>query len=182
MKLIQKPWFHACIIIVGIIIDQAAKLWAVARLADTNGTPTGDSVPVIGNLLRFKLAYNEGAAFSFRPQDLISFLNPTIFYVVIAAIAISGLFYFYKTIVIEDWPSKVGLVIILSGALGNLIDRFRIGKVVDFIDSDFPDFIMYRWPTFNIADSLILCGVALVLIGTKLFKIKLPETKQIKEK
>ncbi|MCD4651002.1 MAG: signal peptidase II, partial [Candidatus Cloacimonetes bacterium] len=46
----------------------------------------------------------------------------------------------------------------------NLIDRLIFGKVTDFIDSDFPDFIMYRWPTFNLADSSIVVAIIIFII------------------
>ena len=48
--------------------------------------------------------------------------------------------------------------------MGNLIDRFFWGKVVDFIDVDFPDFIMSRWPVFNAADSAVTVGMCLLVI------------------
>ena len=53
---------------------------------------------------------------------------------------------------------------ILVGAVGNMIDRIFYGKVIDFIDCDFPDFIMERWPIFNIADSFISVGMVLLFM------------------
>jgi signal peptidase II len=60
---------------------------------------------------------------------------------------------------------------IVCGALGNFVDRMRIGKVVDFIDCDFPDFIMLRWPTFNVADCFVTVGVAVVLLAPLIYKL-----------
>jgi len=162
---------HILVLLVGWLADQLSKLWAVGRLAHPDGSPTGEAIPVIGQLLRFRLAYNEGAAFSSRPQDILPFLHPTVFYGLLSVVAIVGLVYFYRSLPKVDWPGRLGTMMILSGALGNMSDRLRIHKVVDFIDSDFPDFLMHRWPTFNIADSLVLIGVAMVIIGPKLFKI-----------
>jgi signal peptidase II len=56
---------------------------------------------------------------------------------------------------------ELSLALILGGALGNLFDRVRFGYVTDFFDFDFPDFIMTRWPVFNIADSAVTTGVTL---------------------
>jgi signal peptidase II len=67
---------------------------------------------------------------------------------------------------------------ILGGAVGNFIDRMRMQMVVDFIDCDFPDFIMTRFPTFNVADSFVTVGVALVILSPVILR-KLH--KQIKE-
>ena len=53
---------------------------------------------------------------------------------------------------------------ILGGAIGNLIDRAMYGKVIDFIDCDFPDIIMTRWPIFNIADSFVTVGMVFLAI------------------
>lgn len=156
---------HIIIGATGLILDQITKFWAVARLGDENGRPTGEAIRVIGDLLRFQLAYNEGAAFSSRPQDILPWLHPTLFFGLLTAAAAAGLIYFYRDLPKTDWMSRLGTVSILFGALGNLADRIRIHKVVDFIDADFPNFLMYRWPTFNIADSMICVGVALVLVG-----------------
>jgi signal peptidase II len=69
--------------------------------------------------------------------------------------------------------------LILGGALGNLIDRVLFGPVTDFFSMDFPDFIMERFPVFNIADSSIFIGVVLMIIDMLFIKDKpspLPET------
>jgi signal peptidase II len=59
---------------------------------------------------------------------------------------------------------------ILGGAVGNFIDRMRMQMVVDFIDCDFPDFIMTRFPTFNVADSFVTVGVAIVILSPVILK------------
>lgn len=65
--------------------------------------------------------------------------------------------------------------LILGGAFGNLIDRALYGKVVDFIDCDFPDFIMERWPVYNIADSAITIGMVILFIFYMFFDKKKEE-------
>ncbi|MBS7392678.1 MULTISPECIES: signal peptidase II [Hallerella] len=166
-----KSWkFHLAFIFASIFVDQATKIWAVAYLEASEDFPTGRIVPVIGDLLQFRLAYNFGAAFSSRPQDLLPFLSPTVFFLVISLVAVVVLFSFYRSVKQGDFLVRTGIAMILSGALGNLADRVRIGKVVDFIDCDFPDFIMQRWPTFNFADCCVTVGVALVLISPVIYK------------
>ncbi|MBP5246488.1 MAG: signal peptidase II [Fibrobacter sp.] len=167
-----KSWkFHLIFIFVSIFIDQASKIWAVAYLEASESEPTGRIVHVIGELLQFRLAYNFGAAFSSRPQNLLPFLSPTVFFLLISIVAVIVLFSFYRSVKKGDFLVRFGIAMILSGALGNLADRVRIGKVVDFIDCDFPDFIMQRWPTFNFADCCVTVGVAVVLISPIIYRL-----------
>lgn len=166
-----KSWkFHLVFILVSIFIDQATKIWAVAYLKPTFENPLGRIVHVIGNLLQFRLAYNTGAAFSSRPQDILPFLPPTVFFLLVSLIATFVLVYFYRSVKRNDFLVRFGIAMIFSGAIGNFADRMRIGKVVDFIDCDFPDFIMERWPTFNFADCCVTIGVALVLLSPLVYK------------
>jgi signal peptidase II len=165
-------WIHLGILVFAILSDQASKLWAMARF---NGIPRGETIQVIGDWWRFQLAFNEGAAFSMRPQELIPFLHPTLFYMLLGTVALIGLSWFYIKLPTADWPSRWGSVLILGGALGNLIDRFRLHKVIDFIDWDFPNvqigsYYMERWPTFNLADSWVLIGVGLIFLSPWLMR------------
>ena len=96
----------------------------------------------------------------------------------ISIVAAFALAWFYKSIDKRDYLSRLGVVMILGGAVGNFIDRMRMQMVVDFIDCDFPDFIMTRFPTFNVADSFVTVGVALVILSPVILR-KLH--KQIKE-
>ena len=111
-------------------------------------------------------------------QDLMPFLPPWLFFLLISIVAAFALAWFYKSIDKRDYLSRLGVVMILGGAVGNFIDRMRMQMVVDFIDCDFPDFIMTRFPTFNVADSFVTVGVALVILSPVILR-KLH--KQIKE-
>ena len=133
---------------------------------------------MIGELVRFQLVFNKGAAFSSRPQDLMPFLSPTVFFILISIVACVVMFFFYRNIDKRDWMSRLGVVMILGGAVGNFIDRMRLKMVVDFIDCDLPDFIMTRFPTFNVADSFVTVGVAIIILSPVLLK---KVHKQIKE-
>jgi len=178
MKFYNKWPFHFAVIIFSIVSDQLTKLWALVRFTNETGAPNHDVINVLGELLRFQLVFNKGAAFSSRPQDLMPFLPPWLFFLLISIVATVVLLWFYKSLNKRDYLSRLGVVMILGGAVGNFIDRMRLQMVVDFIDCDFPDFIMTRFPTFNVADSFVTVGVALVILSPILLR-KLH--KQIKE-
>lgn len=170
MKFYNKWPFHLGVILFSILADQLTKLWALARFTNETGAPNHDIINVVGELVRFQLVFNKGAAFSFRPQDLLPFLPPTVFFVLISVVAAVVMGFFYKSIDKRDWMSRLGVAMILGGAVGNFIDRMRLEKVVDFIDCDFPDFIMIRFPTFNVADSFVTVGVAIVILSPFILK------------
>ena len=184
MEKFYNKWpFHVVVIIFSIVADQLTKLWALTRFTDETGAFTYEKIPVIGELVRFQLVFNKGAAFSSRPQDLMPFLPPWLFFLLISIVAAVALAWFYKSIDKRDYLSRLGVVMILGGAVGNFIDRMRMQQVVDFIDCDIPDihimdFNMVRFPTFNVADSFVTVGVALVILSPVLLS-KLH--KQIKE-
>jgi signal peptidase II len=168
MRLLDKTSTYAAIAVLGLILDQATKLWADSHAL-------GWSVPVIGDLLRFTLIYNENAAFSMKPQGFLPWLHPTLFFGTLTFIACIGAIWFFRGLSKEDYLSRLGIVLIISGALGNFCDRIRIGKVVDFIDVMFIDVIYERWPTFNLADSWVTIGMSLLLISSFVFKKKKEE-------
>ena len=170
MKFYNKWPFHVAVIIFSIISDQLTKLWALSRFTDEAGNMTYEKIPVIGELVRFQLVFNKGAAFSSRPQDLMPFLPPWLFFLLISIVAAVALAWFYKSIDKRDYVSRLGVVMILGGAVGNFIDRMRMQMVVDFIDCDIPDihimdFNMVRFPTFNVADSFVTVGVEIVFLS-----------------
>ena len=92
---------------------------------------------------------NTGAAFGMFPQ-----LGGV--FTVVAMFVSVGIVWYYRGLVGNDWLVRLSLGLQLGGALGNLIDRLRYGYVVDFIHFHF-------FPVFNIADSAIVCGVALLM-------------------
>lgn len=175
---INKWPFHLGVILFSIVADQLTKWWALVRFTNETGAPNHDFISVVGDLVRFQLVFNKGAAFSSRPQDLMPFLPSWLFFLLISIIASVILLWFYKSIDKRDWMSRLGVVMILGGAIGNFIDRMRLSMVVDFIDCDFPDFIMTRFPTFNVADSFVTVGVAIVILSPLILK---QIHKQIKE-
>lgn len=170
IKKINTLRFHLILILVGIVLDQVTKLWAVARFTNAEGFPNYQKIQIIGDYLRFNLVYNKGAAFSSRPQDILPMLPPWAFFLALTIVAGGVLVWFYKGIDKRDWLSRLGLAMVFSGAIGNFIDRMRLQQVVDFIDCDLPDFIMTRFPTFNVADSFVTVGVAFLILSPFVLK------------
>ena len=181
MKFYNKWPFHIAVIVFSIVADQLTKLWALARFTNETGAPNHDVINILGEFLRFQLVFNKGAAFSSRPQDLMPFLSPTVFFILISLVAVVVMGWFYKNIDKRDWMSRLGVVMILGGAIGNFIDRMRLQMVVDFIDCDLPDFIMTRFPTFNVADSFVTVGVAIVILSPFVLKKIHRQIKEEKE-
>lgn len=139
----------AILIIISVVFDQITKFWAAGVLKN------GDSIKIIGNFLRFTYAENKGAAFSILQ-------NQRTFFLIITVVMLIFLGYIYfKTKNITNL-SKLSIAMITGGAIGNFIDRFRLGYVIDFIDVRFGDF--YNFPVFNIADSFVVCGTILMII------------------
>ena len=96
MKFYNKWPFHIGVIVFSIVADQLTKLWALARFTNETGAPNHDIINVIGELVRFQLVFNKGAAFSSRPQDLMPFLSPTVFFILISVVAAVVMFLFYS--------------------------------------------------------------------------------------
>lgn len=139
----------ALIFILSIVVDQITKLWAV------NTLKSGSSINLIGNFLRFSYVENRGAAFGILQNKMWFFMIITV--VMLAVLAY--IFINYKNITVL---SRLSLIFIGGGAVGNFIDRIRLGYVVDFIDVKFGN--IYDFPVFNLADSLIVCGTVLLVI------------------
>ena len=127
-------------------MDQLTKVWAVAALSD-------GPIELIDGFLQLRLTRNPGAAFS-------SFTGGGPFLGAIAAVVAVAIAFLLPQI--EERLDRVALSLVMGGALGNFVDRifrsdgFLDGAVVDFIDFSF-------FPTFNVADSSISIGVALML-------------------
>ena len=134
-----------------VFIDQLSKFLIEDRLSP------GESINVIGDLLRFTLIYNDSAAFSLG-------VGATWPLTIISSIAVLALLWFGPKSKTFIWLIISGLV--LGGATGNLIDRlfrepgFANGHVVDFLQ------IPFNFPIFNLADSFVVIGVSLALIRT----------------
>lgn len=151
------------IFVFSVISDQITKWWAI------NALKNGESIKLIGNLLRFTYAENKGAAFSILQNQLWFFIILTTVMLVVLA------YIFFKTKNITQL-SRLSIAMIAGGAIGNFIDRIRLGYVVDFIDFRFGSF--YNFPIFNIADSFVVCGTILMIFLILFNKFEKSETNE----
>jgi len=148
-----------------LILDQVTKYWTIQSLALHQSYD-------IFSFFSFTYARNYGAAFSFLGDagGWQKYLFTTI------AIAVSSyLIYLLKKNHAREYWHNSAYALILSGAIGNVIDRIIFGYVIDFLDFDLG---FYRWPTFNIADIAIFIGAAIMIIESLFSKQETP----IKEK
>jgi signal peptidase II len=137
--------------LVVVVLDQITKAAIVGAFA------RGEQVSVLGKVLRIGHAQNTGAVFGIMKGAGRFF---TIFSIVAAVVLVAAI------LLARRVPARVrvGLGLVLGGALGNLIDRLRLGAVVDFIDIGVSDGI--RWPSFNVADLAITAGIVLLLAAS----------------
>ena len=135
-----------------IVLDQATKTIIRSTM------DRGDIWPSADWPVRIKYVTNTGAAFGVL-QDQAAFL------IIMAFIGLGAIYVYYRFPPFQHWIAALAIGLMLGGALGNLIDRVLLGRVTDFID--FP-----RFPSFNVADSAITVGVAIILIGYFLFEAR----------
>lgn len=135
-----------------IIVDQITKLMVLDHFQ------LHESFPLIDGLLNLTLAFNEGAAFSFL-SDAGGWQRW--FFTGLAFVVTTILVVWLKRTERGDWRTALPLGLVVGGAIGNVIDRIRLGHVVDFIDVHYAG---WAWPAFNVADSAISVGAVLLLI------------------
>lgn len=133
--------------------DQLTKAWAIARLKPV------DLIEVIPGFFRLVFATNRGVAFSMFADG--NFDARWVFAGISVAASLFVLTYLFRTS-----PGKLrlstALALLLAGIVGNLIDRVRLGEVVDFLGFHLND--KYSWPIFNVADSAICIGAGLLAL------------------
>lgn len=137
-----------------VLLDHITKFFVI------NNIPYYSSIK-INDYFSFVNISNTGVAFSM-------FQNNNIFFLVLVSLVILFLIYFIVKNKNELTKLQLhSLFLILSGGIGNLIDRIFRGAVVDFIDVGYKD--VYRWPAFNVADSCVCIGIALFIISILFF-------------
>ena len=154
----RKKIFLTVFFILAVLIDQASKFAVDSRYN------LYDSRSIIGNVLQLRYIRNSGAAFG------ISFGNETVMLVV--TVIVTGLLvymFFSGKITPGSVIGDSALVLVIAGAVGNLIDRIRMREVIDFIDMGIGH---HRWPTYNVADIYVTCGMIVLIISFMLY----PET------
>jgi signal peptidase II len=147
-----------------IALDQVSKLLVQRLLFE------GEKVSVIGNFLYFRLVFNTGGAMGTQ-------IGPSWVYLILTFVALAVIIRYFLTVPGAAWHVKTSLATIFGGAVGNLIDRVIYGRVIDFIDMDFPDIpflYIQRWFTYNVADAAITVGLIIFIIGILIRKKERP--------
>lgn len=143
------------------ILDQITKVIILKNIS------LHHSVTVIPRFFNITHIHNPGGAFGFMASQNSSVRN--LLFLFLSSLAVCFVFYFYKNTPRTHPLLATGIALIFGGAIGNLIDRIRFGKVVDFLDFYIGT---YHWPAFNVADSAITVGI-IIFIFHILFK-KMP--------
>jgi signal peptidase II len=149
---LRRLLFFAAALIV-LALDQASK--ELVRTFMDRGEAWPNGWPV-----RLHYVTNTGAAFGIL-KDQTGFL------IVTTLVGLVAIYLYYRYPPFEHLSAPVAIGMMLGGAIGNLLDRLRLGRVTDFID--FP-----IWPSFNVADSCIVIGIAILLLGYALFSERPP--------
>jgi signal peptidase II len=153
---VVKALYFLVTIFLIIIGDQWTKLLV------QNHFDYGESLIMIHNFFNLTYVRNTGAAFGFLATSDPTFRVP--FFLVVPIVAMVVLGFLYRDLPKDARWRTIALGLVSGGALGNLIDRVRLGYVVDFLDFHFKT--AYYFPAFNVADSAICVGVGILLLST----------------
>ena len=150
----RLPWL--ILPLVALFLDWASKAWILTHI------PLHGSRPIIPGFFSLALGYNPGAIFG-----TLSGTPPVVRTTLFTLAGIGAVLYFGWEFLKETTPTlqRIALGLILGGAMGNGLDRIRHGAVVDFLDVEFWG---WHYPTFNVADSFIVCGG--ILLGLALIR------------
>lgn len=141
------PLFLGLALVV-VVVDQATKALVTAALRP------GESRPILDDLVRIVFSQNSGALFGLFKDNALVFG--------IVSLAVIGLIVAYHGRTAGSTYMTVTLGLLLGGAVGNMLDRLRLGYVVDFVDGGFGTF---RWYTFNVADAAISVAILLLFLA-----------------
>lgn len=152
------PHIPLVLLVVSVVVgvDQVTKQLALSSFAP------GEVRPVVDGIFNLTLSFNRGAAFGLWSSLSSGWREVVLGSTILLALGVVGVLLtrpYY-----QSKRAQVALAAILGGAVGNVIDRFVYGAVIDFLDFYLGS---YHWPAFNIADSAICVGVGLLLILPK---------------
>jgi signal peptidase II len=142
-------WLPLLILVVDQLTKAAVRFWV----------PLHETVEVIPGFLNLTHVRNTGAAFGFLND--VDFPFKTALLVTVATAGLVGVAVYSATLAHQELAARVGLALIIGGAAGNLIDRALVGSVVDFVDVYWRT---YHFWAFNVADSAITVGVAIMIL------------------
>lgn len=136
-----------------ITVDQATKMYVHTHFH------LHESIEVISGFFNLTYVRNQGAAFGFLANSHETFRE--LFFLSMPPVALLIILAILRTVADSDRWTIVSLSLVFGGAIGNYIDRVRFRYVIDFLDFHLQK--KYTWPAFNIADSAIVVGVAVLL-------------------
>jgi signal peptidase II len=144
----RPRWLLFLGLAVGVLaVDQAVKAWIVA------GFVVETPVDIVGQYLRIAITHNTGALFGmFRDQAPVF---------AVFSVAVIGIIVWYQAQAGSNPLLAIALGLLLGGAMGNFVDRIRLGYVVDFVDMGIG---AWRFYTYNVADSAITVAILLLLL------------------
>jgi signal peptidase II len=173
----------AVLFVLALVADQATKFLAVDRLTyafQRAGARTlGAKIPALYRLKylepvakepyyvyrplwRMNYVENPGAAWGLFRNASDDFRNG--FFTLISIVAVGFILYYYRRLEVRQRFLQVALAFVLAGAVGNFVDRLARKYVIDFVEWYWWNRPDVRWPTFNVADSLIVVGVAMLIV------------------
>ena len=158
----RRPEAWATVLLVAL--DQLTK-WLVLR-----HIPLHDTVPVIPGVLNLTYVRNTGAAFGMLNAS--DFAYKSVVVAGLAVLALLGILWYARKFAGDAWPARYGFVLIVAGAVGNLIDRVALGFVVDFVDVYVGTW--HFW-AFNVADAAITVGAVLFAADSLFSRRHVPE-------
>ena len=139
--------FMGIFVVIATVLDQLSKLWVVGNI------PLHGEIPVLDGIFHLTYAQNTGAAWS-----MLSGMQ-WLFLLIFLAFTLGIVWEFSK----KRWPfttfDRWCIAVVYAGGLGNILDRIRLGYVVDMIEVEFIDF-----PVFNLADCCITCGCIALIV------------------
>ncbi len=156
------------VIMIVVFLDQFSKWWISSRFE------LGQSYEIVPGFFNFTFVLNPGVAFGM----FASLPDPYRLMVLTAttALALAAVIYFVYFEYYHDCIAQACLALIVGGAIGNIIDRCLHGVVIDFIDWHYAG---YHWPAFNIADSAICVGVALLIFRKPAEKVAIASDESV---
>tara|TARA_B100001996_G_scaffold382661_1_gene375133 strand:+ start:2976 stop:3440 length:465 start_codon:yes stop_codon:yes gene_type:complete len=140
-----------------VLTDQISKAIVVRTMS------LYESIPIIQNFLHFTYITNDGMAFG------IDFPFGYAIFSIVSVLLTFFLFFYLWSSRNQSIVIRLGLAMIIAGAVGNLIDRLFLGEVIDFLDFMIGNF---HWYVFNLADSYVTVGMALILIDSIILEKK----------
>jgi signal peptidase II len=136
----------------GLGLDVLTKALVLSHL------PLGGQVTLVPGFFNLVHVHNKGAAFGILGG--LPAVYTRIFFIITNGLVLAVVAWLWWRLPQGSWQMALGYSLVMAGALGNLIDRVRLGQVVDFLDFYWG---RYHWPAFNVADSLVCLGAGLLI-------------------